>query len=381
MDYRDNPVRPRLHAWFGPMTMLDFITNMNMGRWWMPGTGHDDPMWQCKAGIVAALNDIQQNHPNDLISLISFSKPTGYSPSTGSTLQIGNYNAVRAPLSRNYGLMKNALYFAPAVAAQWSGMTGPGIPPGATEITPYDPNMNDVPRAIGGTCYSMGFMLAFNQFSQGSANGTPLVSWAKGNPAGTALPGMAGGLGRTGAQKLVIFETDGVVSSTSYQPGNMASVYVDQGAYNSWYKVLYDYSGASYNMYPPYVAAATVGGNEPFQETIDVVTQMCASDQLASGAGYSSRRKPVRIHTLAFGSLFETYGNPTDAAIAIANLQQIQTIGGTQTSFPIAQQPGNPKVIISNGVTDTNPAATRISLMTTAFSQIMNDGYACTLIN
>src|SRR5262249_8052172 len=160
------------------MTLVDFLGNMNVGaRQWMPGTITEAPMWQCKAGVQAALKDIRSNHPNDLVSLVSFSKPAGYSPSTGSELQPGTYNSARSARGRNYNKMTNSLYFATSVAA-----TG-------TEIHPYDPNMSDVPKSIGGTCYAMGLMLAYNQFSRGAGD-ADLRAFAS----SPAPPGQAGGL-------------------------------------------------------------------------------------------------------------------------------------------------------------------------------------------
>ncbi len=50
MHYGDNPLRPRLHFWFGPMTMIDFLGNYNIwydvnpscSRYcWWPGTCHE----------------------------------------------------------------------------------------------------------------------------------------------------------------------------------------------------------------------------------------------------------------------------------------------------------------------------------------------------
>ena len=89
MDYRDNPRRPSVQFWFGPMSMVDFISNMNMSRYWMPGTAHEAPTWQCKAGVQAAIGDIKENHPNDYISLIAFSTPIGYTPTIPGVLQAG----------------------------------------------------------------------------------------------------------------------------------------------------------------------------------------------------------------------------------------------------------------------------------------------------
>src|SRR5262249_1708321 len=61
-----------------------------------------------------------------------------------------------------------------------------------------------VPRANGGTCYAMPLMLAYNQFSSNSS----LVNFTANATAGTA-----GGLGRYGAQRLLVFETDGMVNT------------------------------------------------------------------------------------------------------------------------------------------------------------------------
>ena len=75
MHYADNPLRPRSHFWFGPMSMIDFLGNYNLWNqvspansrfcWW-PGTCHESPLYACKLGIRAALFDIKDNHPNDL---------------------------------------------------------------------------------------------------------------------------------------------------------------------------------------------------------------------------------------------------------------------------------------------------------------------------
>ena len=54
MNYNDNPQRPLLGFWFGPMTMIDFLGNYNLWYsvnpecshfcWW-PGTCHEAPWW------------------------------------------------------------------------------------------------------------------------------------------------------------------------------------------------------------------------------------------------------------------------------------------------------------------------------------------------
>ncbi|MFQ3652534.1 MAG: hypothetical protein SNJ75_19635, partial [Gemmataceae bacterium] len=350
MNYRDNPDRPRLQFWFSPMTLVDFLGNMNIGRRsWLPGTIPEAPMWQAKAGVQAAIGDIRNNHPNDLISLISFSAPEGFSPTTGSQLRAGNYNTVRAPLSREYRRMQNSLFF-PTVVANTN-----------TEIHPYHPAINDVPRSIGGTCYAMGLMLAYNQFARPVAD-SELRTFA----AAPALYGQAGGLGRRGAQKMVIFETDGVCSATAYMPGNMDGIFQNQGPYRSYFRIRYDAPGSSKNEYPPYVAS---GADEAAAQALAVTKRICESD---TQLGFSTRRKPVRVHCIAFGSLFEAGGNTTEANKALSLLQQMQFIGGVQDNpaTPLA----NEKIIIGT-------AEQRIERMRTAFSNIMQDGHSVTLID
>jgi len=351
MNYRDNPARPRLQFWFSPMTLVDFLNNMNINpnRNWLPGTIPEAPMWQAKAGVQAAIGDIRNNHPNDLISLIAFSQPEGFTPTQGSQLRPGSYNSVLAPLSREYRRMQNALYF-PTLVVNTN-----------TEIHPYHPAISQVPRAIGGTCYAMGLMLAYNQFARPVAD-SELRTFA----AAPALYGQAGGLGRRGAQKMVIFQTDGVCSSTAYPPGGLNSIFQNQGPYRSYFRIRYDAPGSPKNEYPPYVAS---GADEAATQALAVTSRLCEPD---TALGFSTRRKPVRVHTLAFGSLFEAGGNTTEANKALSLLQQMQFIGGVQDnpSTPLA----NEKIIVGS-------ANQRIERMRTAFSNIMQDGHSVTLID
>ena len=161
MNYADNPQRPLLNFWFGPMTMIDFLGNYNLwynvtpncSRYcWWPGTCHEAPLYACKLGIQAALGDIQNNHPNDFVSLIMFSTPkTGSSDTSAS-----RFNRVRVPLGQDYTNLTNSLWYPPATI---------GSTALSSTVSPYDTNNLEVPRAMGGTCYAMGLMLAYNQFS------------------------------------------------------------------------------------------------------------------------------------------------------------------------------------------------------------------------
>ena len=55
-------------------------------------------MYACKLGIQAALNDIQNNHPNDFVSLIMFSTPLTSANDTSGA----RFNRVRVGLGQSY---------------------------------------------------------------------------------------------------------------------------------------------------------------------------------------------------------------------------------------------------------------------------------------
>lgn len=63
MHPQDNPKRPRHRFWFGPMTMIQFMSDTGL----LPGNGHDISLYPAKLGIAGALKDIENNHPNDLV--------------------------------------------------------------------------------------------------------------------------------------------------------------------------------------------------------------------------------------------------------------------------------------------------------------------------
>jgi Flp pilus assembly protein TadG len=330
MNYKDNPKRPRLHFWFGPMTMVDFLGCYNLWYdvspacsrfcWW-PGTCHESPLYACKLGIQAALNDIKNNHPNDYVSLIYYSVPMNSANDPGN-----RFNRVRAPLGMNYQRMLDALWY-PLYTIENPGST----------VGPYDSARNlETPRAMGGTCFSMPLMLAYNQFS-GNSN---LTNY---NPS-PAPAGDAGGLGRKGAQKVVILETDGLPNTTA--GGSLQN----NGSYNSYYAVRYNSSNPGSSEFPTGISG--YGDNDPSvtSQIYNICSQICAQDT-ASPPGYSTARKPVLIHCIGFGPVYDV-GAP-ERASALATLQQIQYIGSTQSDPSAALQSykiinGNQTQIIQN---------------------------------
>ena len=343
MHYGDNPLRPRLHFWFGPLSMVDFLGNYNLwynvnpscSRYcWWPGTCHESPLYACKLGIQAALTDISNNHPNDLASLVMFSVPRSSSSGSGDT----RFNRVRVGLSRSYSNMIDSLWYPPATVGN-SGAT----------VTPYDSNNIEVPRAEGGTCYSIALMLAYNQFSANSS----LVSYSTGQPAGDA-----GGNGRKGAQKIIIFETDGAPNTTA------SATFHSNGAYNSYYSVRYNYGNPGASEYPTGINGTSDNSSTVVNQINSLCTQLAALDT-AGTPGYSTPSKPLLIHCIGFGPEFSpSSGNATTNT---ATLNGMQTIGSVNDGMP------GYKIIYGN-------QASIVSDLQQAFTKILQSGVQVSLI-
>jgi hypothetical protein len=350
-NYTDNPKRPKVHFWFGPMSLLDFIGNYNSdydgahnpikGQLWGPGTGHEAPTWECKVGVQSAMRDIQNNHPNDSISLIGFSQPATTSGGYGF------FNNVMAPMGKNFNYLVNALWFAP------KNLGSNGLGQGS-EISPYDPEITTVPRANGSTCYAYPLMLAYNQFNSDPTQRS-YVTGVTTSP----LYGQAGGLGRNGAEKVIIFETDGMVVSTAYSA--FSKYFQNKGAYNSYFAIRQP------SEWPDYVT------NDPkcTQDAYDVAQAICNATTNSTTPGYSTPRKPAKIYTIAFGSLFDPSNGSAYKTQALGVLQNLQTIGGVQSSNTIPLP--SSQIIVGTPVQ-------RISNMQSAFQGIMQGGVQISLV-
>jgi hypothetical protein len=329
MRYDDNPIHPRLHFWFGPQTMLDFLAAYNAYQFnWWPGTCHEAHCWHLKAGIQSAFNDIEKNHPNDWASLIYFS----------SHLE---YFTPRVTLGRNYPRMKNALWY------PFTNTNNGGSTPGSfldlldggdtgTEIRPYDSGWNstskaNIPNANGGTDPQMGFMAAYNQLSSRSASPGPFN-------------------GRHGASKVVVFETDGVPNTTC------DGAFMSSGAYNSYYTTP--------------TSTTFLADNDPAAQSagLAVVSQITALDT-APNPGYSSIRNPARVHAIAFGQLFETV-TPTSTG-SLQFLLHVQQNGNTSSASDTSIE--SYKII-------TGDYNTRIDKIRQALMRIMQSGVQVSLI-
>src|SRR5262249_8587662 len=156
--------------WFGPITLVQYLSDTGL----LPGTAHDISMYVAKLGIAAALQDIANNHPNDLVSLLMYNRPQF----NGEVPASGGFNKPVVSLSRYYTVLTDALWF----PKNSSG----------SDVRPWDPNGFAAPRAHGdfvaNTTTAYGFMLAYNQFSENA----------------TVLAAGCGGAGRKGAIKMII---------------------------------------------------------------------------------------------------------------------------------------------------------------------------------
>lgn len=330
MNYADNPERPRHRLWFGPMTMVQFMSDTGI----LPGTAHDISMYIMKAGVGQALEDIQNNHPNDLVSMIMFSRPLFNGGASGT----GAFNLAQYSLTND---------LQPTINSLW-------IPPnsGTNDVRPWDANGAQTPRAFGDWCANTtsqyGFMLAYNQFSCSDTLQSLDQSTAGG----------VGGEGRVGAQRLIIYETDGMANQ-----GVSTAGFTSGSHYNSYYRIQ---SGQTLN-------SSGYSGTSLYQTVQNICNTSTGAPVSAPGVfpfsnnqglpGFGMPGKPVTIHCLAFGGIFETPTSTESDSVSL--LQQISAIGGT--TFPSsASDPDNGfKWCIGT-------LAERQSRLVNAFKNVMN---------
>lgn len=276
MNYTDVPARPRMHFWFGPATMLAFLST-RMGassdRTFNAGTLAEAQTWQLKAGIRSAIDDIRKNHPNDQV---------------GTTYFAGtNYTTVRVEMGQDWETLKNGLYYPKSLLAGIKNGTGLN-----TELRPYNASfgeslVGDLPNGNNGTDPVSGFALAYNLLSSSTA---------------------ISGTGRRGATKIVIFETDGVP--------------------NGWRQ--FNFTAAGANSY--YTSTATTGSGSngdatSINKAYEVVDQIVAT---TAAHGFSLENSDARVYPIAFGDLFSSTSSFKGSALTF--LQTIAFKGKTSDS-------------------------------------------------
>jgi hypothetical protein len=360
MSYSDNPARPKLRCWFGPMMMVDYMHNYNMlenvsGYTFMqPGDSYEAPVYTGKQAFLGAIETMKTNHPNDWFSTICYSWPRGAADGTvsGGT-GMGRFNCVRSPMGPNYAYAHDALLF-PFSTINADGTCN------NTEVTPYDvdpatnqvpsANFMDVPRADGDTCFAMALMLAYNQFAMTLPSDTTLRSFVSSSPIAFP-PGMAGGMARKGAQKVIIFETDGLANTSA--TANL----VNAGTYK-YYQIRYDMNNPSSSEFPT-VSATSINNSTVLNQIYSLVQQL-ATD-------YGGSRNPFRLYALGFGPVF----TGTNASSALQTLQTMQYYAGTQSS-PSTALPASQIITGTDSQMATN--------MVSTFTSILQSGVQIALI-
>ena len=358
MNYLDNPQRPLLRCWFSPMLQADYLHNYNMAtvaptydftyRYKQSGNSYESPIYAAKQSYLAAITTMQNNHPNDWFTIVPYSSPRVSASDTA-----GRLNVVRSPLGTNYSYASSALLF-PFSTINANGSNNVG------ELTPYTPDSStamdpcadfvDIPRADGDTCFAMALMMCYNQFAATSPGDSTLRSYVTTSP--IPFPSnMAGGNGRKGAQKVVIFETDGMPNCSANANLNSA------GTYN-YYAIRYDMNKPSSSEYPT-ISELWINDSTVLSQIYSLVQNLAST--------YGTARNPFRLYTVGFGPLFQG----VNASAAQSTLQTMQYYAGTQSSIstPLASNQ-----IITG--TDAQMSANMIQ----TFTQILENGAQIALI-
>ena len=340
MNSLDKPLFPRNRFWFGPLTMIQYIADTGLN----PGTVHDISMYPAKLGIQGALQDIQINHPNDLVSMVLFNRPQ-YS---NDPANIGMFSIAQSNLGTNYQQMETNLWYPPNSSTN--------------DVRPWDSNGVQTPRAYGDFCSNTatqyGFMLAYNQFTSSS----------------TVRNQSVGGLGRNGSQRMVIFETDGMANQDSVPYPNY---FTNNGANQSYYNILpgQRLNGAGYSANDLYTAVmaicntttGTASGNYSANTTVTLPGN-------PGYPGFSSNGNAVTIDTIAFGVVFEPTAAGSTQTSAVQVVQTVASIGGTVFPSSSTDSTNGYKWCIGT-------LAQRQAKLQQAFNTFMDNGVTVTLIN
>ncbi len=343
MSYTDNPARPNLRFWFSPINMVDYLQNYNINENvniyfpMDPGDSYEAPIYSAKQAYLASVSTMQNNHPNDWFTVVPYSWPR-----TSANDGARRFNCVSCPLGTNYA------YASAALVAPFSTINANGTF-NSTEVTPYDAdpvtglvpsaNFMDTPRADGDTCFAMALMLCYNQFVVTPSTDTTLRSFVSSSPI-TFPTAMAGGMGRKGAQKVVIFETDGLANCTA--TANLVSA----GTY-SYYKIRYDMNNPNGSEYPS-IGTYAINDSTVLNQVYSLVQEL-AND-------FGTTRNPFRLYGIGFGPVFQG-ANASDAK---QTLQTMQYYAGTQSS---ASTPLASNQIITG--TDSQMSTNMINTFTT----------------
>jgi hypothetical protein len=166
-----------------------------------------------------------------------------------------------------------------------------------------------------------------------------------------------GGNGRRGAQRLVILETDGMANVNT----NPAQPFYNGGTGHSYYRIR------------PGDTFAATGYNE--MNLLNVVRKICALEtDNVDGSGFSTSRRAVQVHAVAFGAIFEPTTPAANQTDAVELMQSTSTIGGSV--FPSSSTDADNGYKWCIGTLDERKTKLR-----RAFSKIMEDGASVSLVD
>ena len=342
MNYNDNPMRPRLHFWFGPLSMADFISGVSTGANWNPGTCHEAQCWQLKVAMNSVLTNVQNNHPNDTVGMVMFSAAA--------------YNGPRVGQGQNYTGLKNALFYPFSLL--------PTINSGdvTTEERPYTTAFgnallgNEIPNANGSTDPNTGLAYAFNLLS--ASNQLP-----------SAFPNVSFGTARRGASKVIILETDGVPNTYRGTSGSAGMIPTQMG-YDTYYPPSTWCSGNMGN------ANSTVEQNA-YNIVKQITMQMATTGQAggsSANSGLSLPNAPALVYPVAFGDLFDSSISPNAGTTSTQALQFLANVAAYGNTGPSGA------TTLPSGQIITGDYSTRINLLQNCFQQIFQNGVTVSLI-
>ncbi|HEY8505468.1 MAG TPA: hypothetical protein VIL46_12870, partial [Gemmataceae bacterium] len=221
--------------------------------------------------------------------------------------------------------------------------------------------------AEGGTAPAMGFMLAYNLLSS-STSLDDLRLYARGarggNPNAPEV-GIVGGLGRKGAQKMVILETDGAPNTAGKAnfvrkgPPHDNQSYFNVRVYDPS-----DWNDARNELPRP--------DTYRLSDLYDVVDTLVSRRDHPTRPGHATVRHPVLIHCIAYGTLFDPANAGATQSNALSALQTIQFKGNTAATTSAADFPQYKRIYGS--VPD------RVQKMKDAFTKIMQEGVSVSLL-
>lgn len=340
MGYSDSPLRPRLSFWFGPLSMMDFISNgyanKNGGYAnWNPGTCNESQCWQLKAGMNSVLSDVQANHPNDYVGLTMFAYNSG------------NYQTPRVSTGQDFVALKNALFYPKSLL---TAINGGDL---TTEKAPFNSSfstvaIDEIPNANGATDPNTGLAIAFNLLSPSASLPASYKSTVNGFNV----------QGRRGAAKIVIFETDGV-------PNSYSNYTLNKAGYDTYYSN-FSNGGSPGN-------GASTAMNPAIAVVQQIVKPLAATNAAGLDSGLSLPNAPARVYPIAFGDLFDTSVSPVptfqdDALLFLANIAAAGNTGATGA------------ITIPSNQIITGPYDQRITRLRDCMQNIFQSGVAVTLI-